>query len=393
MSRPRITWGDLPAPFTAAVVSLVVGFGGTFILIAHAARAAGMSAEMTASWVWAMSIGTGVSGLYLSWRYREPIVTAWSTPGAAFLVSALAVTPLPEAIGAYMVTGLAFVALGVSGYFERAIRLVPPGIAAGLLAGILLQFGIGAFGAVAVDPWLVGVLVVVYALLKRFTARYAVVGLLAVGLAMVSLRGQFDVTALTLTPAMPVWVMPEFSAQAMLSVALPLFLITLTGQYTPGMIVLRADGYRTSANPILVVTGLGSLLSAPFGAHTHNLAAITAAICTGRGAHEDPRKRYLAGMFAGGLYILIGVFGVTLAALFLALPAPFVATLAGLALLGPIGGNLAAGMADAQARETALITFLAAAANITMLGIGGAFWGLVIGLVAHGIMHGRRDAR
>ncbi|WP_017527753.1 benzoate/H(+) symporter BenE family transporter [Pseudomonas fluorescens] len=384
---------DLIHPIVAALISVIVNYGGTFILVFQAAKVAGLSPELTASWVWSVSIGVGVTGLLLSWVAREPIITAWSTPAAAFLVVALATTPYAEAVGAYMISGAAFVLLGVSGYFEKVIRLIPPGVAAGLLAGILLQFGIGAFGGMSVEPTLVGVLIVAYLLLKRFTARYAVVGVLALGLVVLLIQGRFDVSGLGLQFAAPVFTRPEFSLNALLSVALPLFLITLTGQYMPGMLVLRNDGFRTSANPIVALTGLGSLLMAPFGSHAFNIAAITAAICTGKEAHEEPSKRWIAGIAAGVFYILVGIFGVTLAAVFMVFPAAFITTLAGLALLGTLGGSLAGAMVDAKSREAALITFLAAAANITVFGIGGAFWGLLIGLVAYAVLNGRLPRR
>lgn len=384
---------DLAHPLVAGLVSVIVNYGGTFILVFQAAKVAGLSPELTASWVWSISIGVVVTGIVLSWTAREPIITAWSTPAAAFLITALATTPYAEAIGAYLLSAAAFVALGLSGYFEKAIRLIPPGIAAGLLAGILLQFGIGAFGGMSIDPVLAGLLIMAYLVLKRFTARYAVVGILVLGLAFLLIEDRVDLSGLSLQLAAPVFTMPAFSLNATLSVALPLFLITLTGQYMPGMLVLRNDGFKTSANPIVTVTGLGSLLMAPFGSHAFNIAAITAAICTGREAHEDPSRRWIAGIAAGVFYILVGVFGVTLAALFMAFPATFITTLAGLALLGAIGGSLAGAMADAQAREASLITFLAAAANISLLGIGGAFWGLVIGLVAHAVLNGRLPQR
>ena len=384
---------DLAHPLVAGLVSVIVNYGGTFILVFQAAKVAGLSPELTASWVWSISIGVGVTGIVLSWTAREPIITAWSTPAAAFLITALATTPYAEAIGAYLLSAAAFVALGLSGYFEKAIRLIPPGIAAGLLAGILLQFGIGAFGGMSIDPVLAGLLIMAYLVLKRLTPRYAVVGILVLGLAFLLIEDRVDLSGLSLQLAAPVFTMPSFSLNATLSVALPLFLITLTGQYMPGMLVLRNDGFKTSANPIVTVTGLGSLLMAPFGSHAFNIAAITAAICTGREAHEDPSRRWIAGIAAGVFYILVGVFGVTLAALFMAFPATFITTLAGLALLGAIGGSLAGAMADAQAREASLITFLAAAANISLLGIGGAFWGLVIGLVAHAVLNGRLPQR
>ena len=384
---------DLIPPIVAGLISVIVNYGGTFILVFQAAKVAGLSPELTASWVWSVSIGVGVTGLFLSWVSRTPIITAWSTPAAAFLVVALSTTPYAEAVGAYMISAAAFVLLGLSGYFEKVIRLIPPGVAAGLLAGILLQFGIGAFGGMSLDPMLVGLLIVAYLVLKRLTARYAVVGILALGLAFLLAQGRVDLSGLALQLAAPVFTRPEFSLNALLSVALPLFLITLTGQYMPGMLVLRNDGFNISANPIVTITGLGSLLMAPFGSHAFNIAAITAAICTGKQAHEEPSKRWIAGIAAGVFYILVGVFGVTLAALFMAFPATFITTLAGLALLGTIGGSLAGAMADASSREASLITFLAAAANITLFGIGGAFWGLLIGLAAYVVLNGQLPRR
>ncbi|MEW7859658.1 benzoate transporter [Pseudomonas sp. GW456-L14] len=389
MKTASIRIADLLHPSVAALISVIVNYGGTFILVFQGAKAAGLSPEQTASWIWSISIGVGLTGAWLSYRYREPIITAWSTPGAAFLIAVLPSTPYPEMIGAFMLSAAGFVVLGMSGYFERVVKLIPPGIAAGLLAGILLRFGIGAFDGAGVDPLLVGALLLSYVLLRRFTARYAIVGVLLIGIVLLLGLGQVSFASLELKPALPVLTVPVFSLNALLSVALPLFLITLTGQYMPGMLVLRNDGFKTSANPILTATGLGSLLMAPFGSHAFNVAAITAAICTGKEAHEEPAKRYLAGLACGVFYLLVGIFGSTLAALFVVLPATFITTLAGLALLGAIGGSLATALVEPSGRETALITFLATAANITLFGLGGAFWGLLAGLLAHGVMHGR----
>ena len=384
---------DLIHPIVAGLISVIVNYGGTFILVFQAAKVAGLSPELTASWVWSVSIGVGITGLFLSWLTREPIITAWSTPAAAFLVVVLGTTSYTEAIGAYIISAAAFVLLGISGQFEKVIRLIPPGVAAGLLAGILLKFGVGAFGGMSVDPILVGLLVAAYLVLKRFTARYAVVGILVLGMAFLLIQGRVDFSGLELQFAVPVFTRPEFSFNALLSVALPLFLITLTGQYMPGMLVLRNDGFRTSANPILTITGLGSLLMAPFGSHAFNIAAITAAICTGKEASQDPSKRWIAGVAAGVFYIVIGVFGVTLAAVFMVLPATFITTLAGLALLGTIGASITSAMADLKSREASLITFLACASDITLFGIGGAFWGLLMGLVAYAVLNGRLSFR
>ncbi|KWU51872.1 benzoate/H(+) symporter BenE family transporter [Pseudomonas palleroniana] len=391
--RSSLRLHELIHPVMAGLISVIVNYGGTFVLVFQAAKAAGLSPELTASWVWSVSIGVGVTGLFLSWVSREPIITAWSTPAAAFLVVALSTTPYAEAVGAYIISAIAFALLGLSGCFEKVIRLIPRGIAAAMLAGILLQFGIGAFEGVSLDPTLAGLLVATYVVLKRFAPRYAVVGILVLGLVFLLAQNRVDLSGLSLQVAAPVFTTPQFSINALLSVALPLFLITLTGQYMPGMLVLRNDGFQASANPILMVTGLGSLLMAPFGSHAFNIAAITAAICTGKEASQDPSKRWIAGVAAGVFYILVGVFGVTLAAVFMAFPATFITTLAGLALLGTIGMSLANAMAEAKSREASLITFLACAANITLLGIGGAFWGLLIGLAAYALLNGRLPSR
>jgi len=383
---------DIFSPTVAALISVLVNYGGTFILVFQAAELARLTPAQTTSWVWAVSLGVGLSGMWLSLRYKAPIITAWSTPGAAFLATVIPFTPYAEVIGAYLICALGFIVLGGSGAFDKLVRLIPKGIAAGLLAGILLQFGINAFGGASADPLLVIVLVLSYAVLRRFTSRFAVVGILFIGLALLIVQERVDFASVHLSFAAPLFTAPQFSVSALLGVALPLFVITLTGQYMPGMLVLRNDGFQTSANPLLTVTGLGSLIMAPFGAHAFNVAAITAAICTGEDAHPDPGKRYIAGIACGVFYILVGTFGVTLATLFMVLPKAFITTLAGLALLGAIGGSLANAMADTATRETALITFLATAANVTLLGIGGAFWGLVAGLTVHLLILGPRSA-
>lgn len=386
-STSTISLRDLPHPIIAGLVSVIVNYGGTFILVFQAAKVAGLSPDLTASWVWSVSIGVGITGIYLSMRFREPIITAWSTPAAAFLVTALATTPYREAVGAFILSAIAFIVLGLSGYFERVVRLIPQPIASALLAGVLLQFGIGAFRGATMDPVLVSLLIASYIILKRIIPRYAVVGILIVGISFLILQNKIAFSDVSLEFAAPVFTMPVFSLNASLSMALPLFLITLTGQYVPGLLVLRNDGFKTSADPIVTVTGLGSLIMAPFGSHAFNLAAITAAIATGNEAHESPSKRWIAGIAAGLFYILVGIFGVTLAAVFMAFPSTFITTLAGLALLGTIGGSLAGAVSEPSTREAAVITFLASAANIKLFGIGGAFWGLLIGLLAYLVLN------
>jgi len=380
---------DFLPPIMAGLISVIVNYGGTFILIFQAAQMAGLSPELTASWVWSISIGVGITGILLSWYTREPIITAWSTPAAAFLITTLVTVPYSEAIGAYLLSALAFVILGITGYFEKLIGLIPTGIASGLLAGILLQFGIAAFINMTIDPFLAISLFLIYLITKRFSARFAIISVLIFGFIFLLLQSRIDFSGFELKLASPIFTTPTFSINSILSVALPLFLITLTGQYMPGLLVLKNDGFHTNAKPILIVTGLGSFLMAPFGSHAFNLAAITAAICTGKESHEDPSKRWISGIAAGVFYILVGIFGVTLAAVFAAFPVAFISTLAGLALLGTIAGSLANAMSDIDGREASLITFLATTANISLFGVGGAFWGLVLGLISYLVLNGK----
>lgn len=383
------TYSNILPPVIAGLISVIVNYGGTFILIFQAAQMAGLSPELTASWVWSISIGVGITGIYLSWYTKEPIITAWSTPAAAFLITGLVSVPYSEAIGAYMLSALAFLILGITGYFGKLIRLIPISIASGLLAGILLQFGISAFTNMTIDPLLAISLFFVYLITKRFSSRYAIVSVLSFGFILLVLQSQINFSGFELKLASPIFTEPTFSLNATLSLALPLFLITLTGQYMPGLLILKNDGFKTSAKPILAITGLGSFIMAPFGSHAFNLAAITAAICTGKESCEDPSKRWIAGIAAGIFYILVGIFGVTLAALFAAFPATFISTLAGLALLSTIAGSLSNAISDIDTREAAIITFLATAANINLFGIGGAFWGLILGLISYFILNGK----
>ncbi|MFW0702957.1 benzoate/H(+) symporter BenE family transporter [Aliarcobacter butzleri] len=383
------TYSNILPPVIAGLISVIVNYGGTFILIFQAAQMAGLSPELTASWIWSISIGVGITGIYLSWYTKEPIITAWSTPAAAFLITALVSVPSSEAIGAYILSAFAFLILGITGYFGKLIRLIPISIASGLLAGILLQFGISAFTNMTIDPLLAISLFFVYLITKRFSSRYAIVSVLSFGFILLLLQSQINFSGFELKLASPIFTEPTFSLNATLSLALPLFLITLTGQYMPGLLILKNDGFKTSAKPILAITGLGSFIMAPFGSHAFNLAAITAAICTGKESCEDPSKRWIAGIAAGIFYILVGIFGVTLAALFAAFPATFISTLAGLALLSTIAGSLSNAITDIDTREAAIITFLATAANINLFGIGGAFWGLILGLISYFILNGK----
>ncbi|WP_110971871.1 benzoate/H(+) symporter BenE family transporter [Pseudomonas huaxiensis] len=370
----------------AGLIAVIISYAGPLIIVFQAAREAQLSPAEVSSWIWAISIGSGITGLLLSWRLRAPVITAWSTPGAALLVSMLPQVSLAEAVGAYIVAALIIALVGLSGAFDKLMSRLPKAIAAAMLAGILFRFGAELFTSIKVQPWLVLSMFASYLVFKRLSPRYAILSVLIVGCVVAGLLGQLNGSALTLALAEPAFITPQWSWHAIINIGLPLALVSLTGQYVPGMAVMRSAGYTTPARPILAVTAIGSVLLAPFGSHGFNLAAITAAICTGREAHEQPSKRYIAGIACGVFYILMGTFGATLASVFSALPKELIAALAGLALFGAIMTGLAGAMADEKQREAALITFLVTASGMSFLGLAAAFWGLIFGLVAHWVL-------
>jgi benzoate membrane transport protein len=367
----------------AGFVTVLVSYAGPSVLIFQAASAAGLDHGQVASWIWAVSIGTGVSAILLSIHFRAPIITAWSTPGVAFLVAALPQVPYAEAIGAFMVAAGLLTLLGLSGLFEVVTARIPRSIASAMLAGILFHFGVQVFTAFPGDPLMVGLMILAYLILKRVAPRYAIAGVLLTGLGFAWGTTGLDLGTARFDLATPQWVSPVFTWEAVTSIGLPLALLTLTGQFVPGLAVLRASGYALPAKALVWLPSALSIPLAALGGHGVNLAAITAAICTGPESHPDPNRRWVAGVVAGSLYIVVGAFGATLALVFAALPEALVVAVAGLALLGAIMGGLSAAMAVEKEREAALVTFLVTASGMTFLGLGAAFWGLVVGLVAH----------
>lgn len=370
----------------AGFIAVVISYAGPLIIVFQAAHEAHLGNDLIGSWIWAISIGSGLTGLLLSLWFRVPVITAWSTPGAALLVSTLPGLSLAQAIGAYIVASLLIAIVALSGAFDRLMSRLPKAIAAAMLAGILFRFGADLFTSLRGQPLLVLAMLATYLLCKRLSPRYAIVSVLVVGCAVAALTGQLHGQVLVLQAAVPVWTTPEFDLHTIINLGLPLALVSLTGQSVPGIAVLRTAGYQTPARPIVAVTAIGSVLLAPFASHGFNLAAITAAICTGREAHEDKSKRYIAGVACGLFYLLMGTFGATLASVFSALPKELIAALAGLALFGAISGGLVGAMADDKQREPALITFLVTASGMSFLGLGAAFWGLVFGIAAYGIL-------
>lgn len=371
---------SLPA-VVAGFVAVLVGFTSSVPLVFAAAQAVGADAAQTASWIWALGLGMALTSIGLSLRYRQPVLTAWSTPGAA-LVAATSGIDLPHAIGAFIACSALIALAGVTGLFERLMNRIPQAIAAALLAGVLARFGLDAAGAVATAPVLVGVMVLTFLAGRRFVPRYAVPLTLLVGTAVAAAQGAMDWQRLGGPWAAPVWTAPAFSLQALVGLALPLFIVTMASQNLPGVAAQRAAGYDTPVSPPLVATGLTGVLLAPFGGYAFNLAAITAAICMGREAGDDPARRYTAAVAAGLFYGLAGLAGGAVVGLLQAFPRELVLAVAGLALLGTIASGLATALKDEPHRDAAALTFLVTLSGVSMLGIGSAFWGVVAGTIA-----------
>ena len=381
-SPPRHLLKDLSlSAIAAGFVTVLVGFASSAVIVFQAAQSLGASPEEISSWMWALGLGMGLTCIGLSLRYRMPVVTAWSTPGAAMLIGSVAGLPLSDAIGAFLMSALLIAASGFSGFFERMISRIPVSLASGMLAGVLLRFGIDAFAAMKTQLGMVLTMFAVYLLARRLLPRYAVILTLLVGIAFAAGLGLLRVDGLSLQLAKPVFTTPTFSLAAIVGIALPLFIVTMASQNVPGVAVIRASGYAIPISPVVGWTGLVNLLLAPFGAFALNLAAITAAICIGREAHEDAARRYVAAIAAGVFYVVVGLFGATVAALFAAFPKELILAIAGIALLGTIGNSLAAALRDEAEREPALVTFLVTASGLSLAGIGSAFWGLLAGVV------------
>lgn len=379
-----------PAAVVAGFVAMLVGYTSSLVLMFQAGQNAGLSSGQISSWIWALSIGMALTTIGLSLKYRTPIVIAWSTPGAALLVTSLPSVPYSDAIGAFVLCAVLLALCGITGSVDRLLRRVPPALAAALLAGILFRIGIEICTAAQHQTALVLGMALAYLVAKRLWPRYCVLVALVAGLLLAAGLGLLDFHGLRLELAVPVWTSPTFSLAATIGIAIPLFVVAMASQNMPGIAVLRTDGYAVPASPLIATTGLASLLLAPFGSHGINLAAISAAICTGPQAHEDASKRYTAAVWCGLFYGIAGLFGATLAALFASLPGELVISVAALALLGSIMNGLHGALADPGQREPALITFLVTASGLTLAGIGSAFWGLVAGLLASLLLTARR---
>ena len=370
-----------PSAVVAGFIAMMTGYTSTLVLMFQAGQAAGLTSGQISSWIWALSIGMAICSIGLSLRYRTPITIAWSTPGAALLITSLGGVSYPEAIGGYIMCAVLVILCGVTGSFERLVKRIPASLASALLAGILFKICSEIFVAAQHQTGLVLGMFFTYLIVKRLAPRYAVLGALLIGTLISGWMGLLDFNGFALEVAVPEWTTPSFSLAATISIGIPLFVVAMTSQNMPGVAVLRADGYNVPASPLITTTGVASLLLAPFGSHGINLAAISAAICTGPHAHEDPNKRYTAAVWCGIFYGIAGIFGATLAGLFAAFPKELVLSIAALALFGSIMNGLTIAMNESKEREAALVTFMVTASGMTLFSVGSAFWGIVAGVL------------
>jgi len=366
----------------AGFVAVLIGFASSVAIVFQAAQAAGADSSTIISWIMALGFGMGATCFFLSLWYRSPVITAWSTPGAALLATSLGNITYAEAIGVFVFAGVLTLLTGVSGLFDKVMRLVPLPIACAMLAGVLFKFGLSIFDAMMSDVFLVGIMLLTYLLSKRLVPRYAVLFVLVAGVAFVLARS--DGSLVSNIPSEVgglVWVWPECNLGALLGIGIPLYIVTMTSQNIPGVAVMRSSGYQTPVSSLISWTGFTSIILAPLGGFAFNLAAITAAICSGEECHKDPKRRYIAGLSAGIFYGLAGLAGASVVTLFSIFPATMVAALAGIALLGTIGMNLKNAMADDANREAALVTFLVTVSGVSFGGIASAFWGILFGAI------------
>ncbi|WP_261842686.1 benzoate/H(+) symporter BenE family transporter [Aliamphritea ceti] len=375
-------WLNLSHISTGFVVVLV-GYTSSAVIVFQAAAAAGASAAELSSWLWALGIGMGATSIGLSLYYKKPVVTAWSTPGAALLVTSLAGLDMAQAIGVFLFSSGLIALCGLTGWFNLIMRQVPVCLAAAMLGGVLLNFGLDLFLAADTSLWLVIAMLGSYLLLKPVLPRYCIPLVLCVGIAGCVIGGELAWQSVDFELAVPLFIMPEFSWSALIGVGIPLFVVTMASQNVPGVAVIRANGYDTPISPLISTTGLTGVLLAPFGGFSFCLAAITAAICMSEEADPDAEQRYRSSVWAGVFYVFAGVFGATVAALFAAFPQALIMCIAGLALLSTIANSLSAAFTEAAHREAAMLTFLLTASGVSLLGVSSAFWGLLLGLLAY----------
>lgn len=374
----------------AGFLAVLVSYAGPLLIYLSAANAMEIGKDVFSSWVFAISVAAGVSSIGLSLWFRVPVAMAWSAPGTVLLIALGTSLSPAEMVGAYIAVAAALVLIGISGLFERLVQVLPPSVTNGMMAGILFGFGLKAAAGLSTDPAAIGLLIVVFAICAALFPRYAMLVLLAAALGISAVFYDASVGTVSLALASPQVSGAAFSTGAMLSLALPLLITTLSGQYLPGMAILRANGFTISANPILIVGGAASVAAAHFGGVTTALASITAAFCAGPDSHDDPDRRYIAGVACGVFFCLGGIFAGSIVDILILLPSALIALLAGLALLQPILKFIGAMLASEDA-QTGLLTFMFTASGVSLFGIGSAFWGVIVGIVVHFLTKAARE--
>ena len=375
------------ANMTAGFVAVMVGFTSSAVLVFQAATTAGASPAEISSWLFALGISMAATCIGLSLYHRVPILTGWSTPGAALLVTSLTGVTMPEAIGAFLFAAFLTILTGVTGLFEKAMEHIPRSLASAMLAGILLHFGMNSFVAMSHQFLLISAMLMTYFLGKRIFPRYVILIFLIIGVCVAKMEGLFHLEQVHLAIATPLFTSPVFSFSTLIGIGIPLFIVTMTSQNIPGVAVMHASGFHPPISSVISWTGLTNFLLAPFGSYSISLAAITAAICTSKEADNNAANRYKSTVFAGICWLFIGVFGATIVTLFFAFPKELVIAIAGIALLSTIGNSLKTALEEEKQREPALITILVSASGISLLGIGAAFWGLIAGVLSSIILN------
>lgn len=376
---------------TAGFVAVLVGFTSSGVIVFQAATNAGANPAEISSWIFALGLSIALTSIGFSWYYRMPILTGWSTPGAALLATSLSGISMPEAVGAFIFAALLTILSGVTGIFQKVMEHIPRALTSAMLAGILLNFGINVFTAMQHQAPMVCAMLLTYLFGKRFSPRYVIILVLMVGVVMASAEGLFRLDQCHIAFSTPIFQTPIFSLPALISIGIPLFVVTMTSQNIPGIAVLNNSGYKPSISPIIGLTGLANLVFAPFGCYSISLAAITAAICTGKEADMNAAHRFKATIFAGICWLFIATFGATVVAIFYAFPNELILSIAGLALFSTIGSSFNVALGSEQHREAAIITILVSASGLSLFGIGAAFWGLIAGIFSSLLLNWNKD--
>ena len=377
----------VPAHISAGFIAPLVGYTSSAAIIFQAANSTGANDAMITSWFWALGLGMGLSTIGLSLFFKQPILTAWSTPGAAILVTSLAGVPMAEAIGAFLLCSVLLTLVGLSGWFDRLIAFMPQSIAAAMLAGVLLPFAMHMIMSLESQLVLVFTMIMTFFISRVFWPKLAIMVTFLMGIMIAGVQNLIVWQSLSLQISSPIWTAPEWSLSAAIGVAIPLFIVTMASQNLPGIVVLRSHGYDAPAAPLITWTGITGLLMAPFGGFAFNLSAIMAAICMGKDVDADPQQRYRSAVWAGLFIVATGIFADSLTGLFNSLPQALVVSIAGLALLGTINSSLSAALVQESERIPAMITLITTASGVALWGIGSAFWGLVLGVLALLIQH------